>query len=99
MPLAASPEAVAKMAETYMRETGSPIREMPIVQRAAPSAGPLAGRVVAVHNSHVAVATAANRFVVVELPALYINVQLGERLSLVLTNGRAALDKDRSRGR
>ena len=93
------PGDVAVMAETYMRAAGTAIREMPIVQRTAPAAGSVTGRAVAKNDSHVAVATAANRFIVVEVAALGREVQIGERLSLIFSNGRMSLDTDRGRGR
>ena len=87
------------MAEAYMRAAGTAIREMPIVQRTPPAAGSVTGRAVAKNDSHVAVATAANRFIVVEVAALGREVQIGERLSLIFSNGRMSLDTDRGRGR
>ena len=90
---------VAKMAEAYMRATGTAIREMPIVQRTPPMAGPVNGRAVARDESHLAVAIAANRFIVIEATALGRVVQIGERLSLLFSQGRPVLNDDRSRGR
>jgi hypothetical protein len=95
----AGPDDVAKMAEAYMRVSGTAIREMPIVQRTPPQAGSVNGRAVAKDESHIAVATAANRFIVVESTALGRDVQVGERLSLQFSQGRASIDNDRDRGR
>ena len=91
-----SPAEVAKLAEAYMRATGTAIREMPILQRAA---GSLTGRAVAKDGPHLAVATSANRFVVVDSAGWGRNVQIGDHLSLIFSQGRAALNVDRERGR
>jgi N12 class adenine-specific DNA methylase len=95
----ASPEAVAKMAEEYMRETGTAIREMPILRRSPPAAGSVIGRAVAKDDFHIAVATAANRFIVVESSGLGRDVQIGDRLSLLFSKGRPSLDHECTRGR
>jgi hypothetical protein len=86
---------VAKMAEAYMRAGGTAIREMPIFQRSPPGAGSVTGRAVAKDDSQVAVATAANRFIVVEAAALGRDVQIGETLSLLFSQGRPSIDNDR----
>jgi hypothetical protein len=72
---------------------------MPIVQRTPPQAGPVNGRAVAKVESHIAVATAANRFIVVDATTLGREVQIGERLSLKFSHGSAAIETDRDRGR
>ena len=96
---AAGPAEVAKMAEAYMRAAGTAIRELPILQGTPLTTGSATGRAVAKDDSHVAVATAANRFIVVETAALGREVQVGERLSLLFSNGRPTIDNDRGRGR
>jgi len=90
---------VAKMAEAYMRASGGAISEMPITERAAPQTGSVTGRAVAKNESHVAVATAANTFVVVDADSLGRIVQIGERLSLRFREGRTSIHNDRNRGR
>jgi len=82
-----------------MRATGTAIREMPVIQRPTPSAGSVAGRAVVVNDSHVAFATAANRFIVVDVAALGREVQIGDRLSLSFSNGRMSLETDIGRER
>ena len=94
-----APVAVAKMAEAYMRAAGTTIREMPVVQAQRPNTGSLTGRAVAKDESHVAVSIAANRFIVVEASALGREVQIGERLSLLFSQGRALLYTDRGQER
>jgi hypothetical protein len=90
---------VAKMAEAYMRTAGTAIREMPILQRTPPVTGSITGRAVAKADSHIAVATAANRFVIVEAGPLGRDVQIGETLSLVFSQGRPSIGSDRGRDR
>jgi hypothetical protein len=90
---------VAKMAEAYMRAAGTAIREMPILQKTPPASGSVTGRTVAKDESVIALATAANRFIVVDRKALGREVQIGERLSLFFSNGRPAIDQDHGRGR
>ena len=87
------------MAEEYMRASGTAIREMPIIRRAPPETGSVTGRAVAKDESHIAVATAPNRFIVFEATALDREVQIGERLSLRFGQGRASIDGDCDRGR
>jgi N12 class adenine-specific DNA methylase len=90
---------VAKMAEEYMRSFGGAIREMPISERRPPQTGPITGKAVAKGEVYLAVATAANSFVVVDAIPLGRDVQIGERLSLRFHQGRASIDEVRSRGR
>jgi len=90
---------VAKMAEAYMRTSGTAIREMPIVERTPPQTGAVTGRAVAKDEAHIAVATAANSFFVVEVTALGREVEVGERLSLRFQQGRTMIDNGRDRGR
>ncbi len=90
---------VAKMAESYMRASGTAIREIPITQREPPERGSVSGQTVAKDEAHIAVATAANSFVVVEASGLGRDVQIGERLSLRFSQGRASMQEGRDRGR
>ncbi len=93
------PAEVAKMAEAYMRASGRAIREMPVVQRPAPATGSVVGRAVARDDAHIAVSTAANRFIIVESSALGREVEIGETLSLLFSKGRPSIGSDRSRDR
>src|SRR5206468_2623778 len=90
---------IAKMAETYMRESKAAIRELPIIERTPPQTGPVAGKAVAKDETHIAIATAANSFFVVPSRLLDRDVQIGERLSLRFQEGRALIDRGRDRGR
>ena len=82
-----------------MRTSGTAIREMPICERTPPLVGLVTGRAVAKDGAHIAVATAANSFVVVEATPLGGQVQIGERLSLRFQQGLASIDNGRDRGR
>jgi hypothetical protein len=93
------PARVAKMAEAYMRASGRAIREMPVVQRPAPATGSVVGRAVARDDAHIAVSTAANRFIIVESSTLGREVEIGETLSLLFSKGRPSIGSDRSRDR
>jgi N12 class adenine-specific DNA methylase len=92
-------DEIAKMAEAYMRTSGTAIREMAITERKPPQAGSVTGRAVANNESHIAVAIAANTFVVVEATSLGRVVQVGERLSLRFREGCASIDNGRDRSR
>jgi N12 class adenine-specific DNA methylase len=94
-----SRDELAKMAEAYMRTSGTAIREMPIAERTPPRTGPVIGRAVAKDETHVAFATAANSFFVVSSTSLGRDVRIGERLSLRFQQGRASIEPDRDRGR
>jgi hypothetical protein len=90
---------VAKMAEAYMRTSGTAIREMPVVERTPPQTGPVTGRAVAKDDGHIAIATAANSFFVVPSTFLGSDVKIGDRLSLRFDRGCVSIDKCRDRGR
>jgi hypothetical protein len=83
------------MAEAYMRPAGTAIREMPITERPAPQTCSVSGTAVAKNESHLAVATAANTFVVVETASLGRVVQVGERMSMRFREGRTSIDNER----
>jgi N12 class adenine-specific DNA methylase len=80
---------LAKMAEAYMRSSGTAIRELPIVERNPPQSGSLAGRIVAKGESLIAVATTPNRFVIVDPSGITTPMDVGERLTLHFELGLA----------
>ena len=90
---------VAKVAAEQMRASDTAIRELPITERPVPANGQITGKVVALDDAHIAFATAPNSFVVVHAESLGKNVQVGERLSVRFSQGRATVDAGRSRGR
>jgi N12 class adenine-specific DNA methylase len=98
-PTAIGPAAVARMAETYMRAAGTAIRELPILQRTPPSTGYVTGKAVARGDSHVAFATSANRFIVVEAGALGRDVRVGDSVHLLFSHGRPSVSPDNARER
>jgi hypothetical protein len=97
--VSSTPDDVAKMAKVYMRGAGTAIREMPILEREPPNTGSITGRAVAKSELHIAVATAANRFIIVEASALAREVEIGETLSLLFSKGRPSIDIDRGLAR
>ena len=97
--MADSRSALAKTAEAYMRANDTAIRELPITQRAAPQTGPAAGKAVAKDGTGIAVATGANSFFIVSSTDVGDEVQIGARLSLRFSQGRASVDKNRGRER
>ena len=92
-------DEVAKMAEAYMRASGTAIREMPIAERTPPQTGPVTGRAVAKDEAHIAVATAANSFVVVAAMPWAAMYKSANDCSLRFHQGRASIDDGRDRGR
>ena len=74
------------MAEAYMRASKTAIVELPISRRTPPQTGPVTGRAIAKDDWHIAVATAANNFFVIPSSCLGREVQVGERISLVLSS-------------
>jgi hypothetical protein len=86
------------MAEAYMRSSGTATREIPIVERTPPPTGTVTGKAVARNEVHIA-ATAANSFFVIPSASLGRDVQIGERLSLRVHQGRASIDTSRDRDR
>lgn len=87
------------MAEAYMRTSGTAIREMPIAERIPPQTGSVTGRAVAKDEAYIALATAANSFLVIPSIFLGRDVQIGERLALRFHQGRASIDNGRDRGK
>lgn len=91
------PSTVAKKAEAFMRASGSAIREVPITQLASPESGSLRGRAVAKEERYLAIATSANRYVVVEARLCDLEVEVGQHVSLQLSKGRASIDRNSGR--
>src|ERR1022692_3211949 len=91
---------LAKSAMGYMRQSRMAIAGMAISERTPPQAGVISGTAVAVNSSHVAVATAGNRFMVLKLGASGLDVAVGACVRIRLSQGRATLEApERSRGR
>ena len=96
---ALGPTDLTEIGQSYMREAGTAIHGLPIVERKPPEAGPLSGRAVAKTDTHIAIATAANSFVVVPCNDLPVNIEIGERISLRMQQGRATIEDGPYRGR
>jgi N12 class adenine-specific DNA methylase len=94
-----SRDEVVKMAATYMRKSGTAIREMPISERVPPQTGTVTARVVAKDAAHIAFATAANSFFVVALSSLGRDARIGDRLCLSFHGGRVSIGDSRELGR
>jgi hypothetical protein len=92
--------AVAKDAAEYMRRSKTAIAEMAITERTAPQIGILSGIAIAHNNTHLAIATAPNRFVVLETASSNADVELGARVRIRFSRGRGtveAVGRDRDR--
>ena len=84
----------------YMRHSRMAIADMAISERTAPQAGLISGTAVAVNGTHLAVATAANRFMVLELAGSSGNVAVGAGVRIRFSQGRATVEApERGRGR
>jgi len=91
---------LARSAMEYMRHSRMAIADMAISERTAPNAGVISGTAVAVNGTHLAVATAGNRFMVLELPGSSGDVALGAGVRIRLTQGKAIFEtSERGRGR
>ena len=74
------------------------IAEMAISERTPPDAGIISGT--ALNGTHLAVATAANRFMVLELAGSSGNVAVGAGVRIRFSQGRATVEApERGRGR
>jgi hypothetical protein len=82
-----------------MRASDTAIRELPIRERTPPQTGAMTRTAVAKGPTRIAVATAANSFVVLASSSLDRDVQIGERLPLRFHHGRVAIHNGRNRGR
>jgi N12 class adenine-specific DNA methylase len=90
---------IGEIARSYMRNSCATIKELPIVERHPPVGGTVSGKAVAKTDTHVAIATAANSFVVLETNESLSNLQLGERIGVRIQQGRAFLEHRVSRAR
>ena len=84
----------------YMRHSRMAIADMAISERMAPQAGLISGTAVAVNGTHLAVATAGNRFMVLKLGGSGSDIALGAGVRIRLSQGKAILEApERGRGR
>jgi hypothetical protein len=90
---------IVETAQAYMRQSGAAISELPITERKPPEAGILTGKAVAATESHVAIATASNSFVILQLADPAESVQIGEKIAVRMQQGRANIEKGLDRER
>ena len=90
---------IGEVARSYMRNSCATIKELPIVERQLPAGGTVSGKAVAMTATHIAIATAANSFVVLEANESLSNLQLGERVGVRIQQGRALVEQGTSRDR
>ena len=73
---------------------------MPVTERVRPDTGIVSGTAVAMKGTLLAVATAPNTFVILELDGSSHDVSLGSDVRIRVSRGRAMVDtQERSRGR
>jgi hypothetical protein len=75
------------------------INDLPIVERKVPSSGGLSGKAVAKTDTQIAIATAANSFVILELSGLPPSLQVGEKIAIRMHQGRAVIEQGPGRAR
>lgn len=90
---------IDQVAASYMRESGGSLKDMAITERNPPDTGCVRGRAVAKLDSQVAIATAANSFVVIQLNGSVGRVAVGEKLTVRMQRGVATLEECIGRGR
>ena len=91
---------LAKSAMEYMRHSRMAIADMAISERMGPDTGVVSGTLVAINGAHLAVATAPNRFVVLEFGGSGGDVAVGADVRIRVSRGRATIEApERERGR
>jgi hypothetical protein len=68
------------------------IADMTITERTPPNAGAMSGTVVAINGTRFAVATAANRFMVLELGGSIGDLAVGTGVRIRFSHGRATVE-------
>jgi hypothetical protein len=91
---------LAKSAIEYMRHSRMAIADMPITERPGPDTGVVSGTAVAIQGTILAVATAPNRFVILEVDGSGGGVAMGADVRIRVSRGRATVENPaRERGR
>ena len=91
---------IARSAMKYMRHSGMAIADMAITERTGPDTGVVSGTAVAINGTLLAVATAPNRFVVLELGGSGSEVAVGADVRIRFSRGRATVETpERGRSR
>jgi len=83
---------VAREAAEYMRQSKAAIADMAITERPAPQIGLLSGTAVAQNDTHLAIATAPNSFVVLETAPANGDIELGTRVHVRFSRGRGTIE-------
>ena len=83
---------VAREAAEYMRHSKTAIADMAITERTAPQIGLLSGTAVAQNDTHLAIATAPNSFVVLDAAASNGDIELGTRVRVRFSRGRGTVE-------
>jgi len=83
---------LARSAMEYMRHSRMAIVDMAIGERTSPDAGVVSGTAVAINGNLLAVATAPNRFVVLELSGSGGTVVVGTDVRIRVSKGRATIE-------
>ncbi len=91
---AREPHSINDSAALYMRESGGAIKDLEITQRTPPESGSVVGKAVARVGTEVAIATAANSFVVVQLNGSASEVTIGNKIRISMQGGIAKPDRD-----
>jgi hypothetical protein len=91
---------LARSAMEYMRHSRMAIADMPITERARPDAGVVSVTAVAMNGTLLAIATAPNRFVILEFGGSGGDVAVGADVRMRLRRGHATIEApERDRGR
>ena len=94
-----TPLGITEVAQSYMRDSRMAISDLPIVERKLPISGSVTGKAVAKTDTQIAIATAANSFVILELNGLPASLQIGEKIAVRMQQGRAVIEHGPYRGR
>ena len=94
-----TPPGITDVAQSYMRDSRMAISDLPIVERKLPLSGSVTGKAVAKTDTQIAIATAANSFVILELNGLPASLQIGEKIAVRVQQGRAIIEQGPYRGR
>ncbi|HEX4133804.1 MAG TPA: DEAD/DEAH box helicase family protein [Bryobacteraceae bacterium] len=94
-----TPPGITDIAQSYMRDSRMAISDLPIVERKLPISGSVTGKAVAKTDTQIAIATAANSFVILELNGFSASLQIGEKIAVRMHQGRTIIEQAPSRSR
>jgi len=90
---------LVRSAMEYMRQSRMAIADMPITERTRPDTGAVNGTAVAINGTLLAVATAPNSFVVLELDNSPARLAVGADVRIRFSRGHAKVETERGLGR